>query len=439
MINLLLGPPGAGKSYEATVYHILPALARGRKVITNLPLNIEALSAIDATYAGLIEIRSATLAPEPKPPTIIAGRSDSAYVRTVEFSNRAFANPQDYLDEWRHPEGFGPLYVIDECHFCLPAGRTQRGVEEWYSMHRHYNVDVLLITQSFGKISRPIVDLVQVCYKVRKAVALGQNDSYIRKVLDGVKGAVVSEDVRKYKPQMFGLWRSHTHGVPALEQSASDVSSIVSRFKKIRNWFFLVVFVAVIYAFWPTEKQPKAKPVAKSSDLVQASLPAKSSQAESVVLPGQAQQPETQPEPETEPEPFTGKLLHLTGVFTMHGKTLHTFAISSQNRRIGNTDSKELQLAGYVFAAVTPCIGNLTWKGKTRPVTCDAPDFPQATNDRPVVVTEDPQGKRLASTADRPEGPILGIDRSTPGQINQAELVHQYRQKYGEPSAGLRF
>ncbi|MBI5918423.1 MAG: hypothetical protein HY849_03485 [Nitrosomonadales bacterium] len=41
MINLLLGPPGGGKSYEATVYHVLPALAKGRKIITNLPLDLD--------------------------------------------------------------------------------------------------------------------------------------------------------------------------------------------------------------------------------------------------------------------------------------------------------------------------------------------------------------------------------------------------------------
>ncbi len=437
MINLLLGPPGAGKSYEATVYHILPALARGRKVITNLPLNIESLTAIDASYANLVEIRSATLAPEPKPSPIIPRRSDTPYVRTIEFSTRAFANAADYADNWRHPEGYGPLYVIDECHFCLPAGRTQRDVEEWFSMHRHYNVDVLLITQSHGKISRPIVDLVQVCYKVRKAVALGDNDSYIRKVLDGVKGAVVSEDVRKYKPQMFGLWRSHTHGVPALEQSASDVSSIVTRFRKFRNWFFLLIFIATIYAFWPSAKKPKSENPEKAAVLVKPSEPA-TAQKQIAIPPGAASA-QAEPEPETEPEPFAGKLLHLTGSFSMKGRTLHTFAISSQNRRIGNTDSQELAAAGYTFASITPCIGNITWKGKTRPITCDAPDIPNATNDRPVVVTEDTQGKRLASTADRPQGPILGIDRATPGQINQADLVHQYRQKYGEPSAGLSF
>ncbi len=46
MINGLEGIPGSGKSYEATVYHVLAALQTGRLVITNLPLNVEVFAAI---------------------------------------------------------------------------------------------------------------------------------------------------------------------------------------------------------------------------------------------------------------------------------------------------------------------------------------------------------------------------------------------------------
>jgi len=54
MINLLLGQPGGGKSYEAVAFHILPALAQGRKVITNMPLDLEHICSIDTSYRALI-------------------------------------------------------------------------------------------------------------------------------------------------------------------------------------------------------------------------------------------------------------------------------------------------------------------------------------------------------------------------------------------------
>ncbi len=65
MINILIGPPGGGKSYEAVVHHVLPALANGRKVITNLPLQMNRIAAIDASFVPLIEIRMKTLASKP--------------------------------------------------------------------------------------------------------------------------------------------------------------------------------------------------------------------------------------------------------------------------------------------------------------------------------------------------------------------------------------
>ncbi|MHA6613038.1 zonular occludens toxin domain-containing protein [Photobacterium damselae] len=46
MINLIMGRPGGGKSYEAVVYHVLPAIQSGRMVITNLPINLDVVSSV---------------------------------------------------------------------------------------------------------------------------------------------------------------------------------------------------------------------------------------------------------------------------------------------------------------------------------------------------------------------------------------------------------
>ncbi|OXC99408.1 assembly protein, partial [Vibrio parahaemolyticus] len=41
MIYAIAGRPGGGKTYEAVAYHIIPAIKDGRKVITNITLNID--------------------------------------------------------------------------------------------------------------------------------------------------------------------------------------------------------------------------------------------------------------------------------------------------------------------------------------------------------------------------------------------------------------
>ncbi|MDP2762605.1 MAG: zonular occludens toxin domain-containing protein [Sideroxyarcus sp.] len=211
MINLLLGRPGGGKSYEAVAYHVLPALQQGRKVITNLPLDLAAFSRIDASFLRLIDLRQQTVIVDKTVVTINeSGHKVSRIERTVV---RPFSSMKDYSDPWRHPvSGAGPLYVIDECHLSLPRGATDIAVEEWFSLHRHETADVLLIAQSYGKVSRNIVEMVQTCYKVSKNVALGFSSSYTRKVLDGVRGEEVNASVRKYDKQFFALYKSHTKG-----------------------------------------------------------------------------------------------------------------------------------------------------------------------------------------------------------------------------------
>lgn len=132
----------------------------------------------------------------------------------------------DYYTDWKHKSGMGPLFVIDECQLALPRGKVDPHVAEWYSLHRHYNCDVLLLTQAYGRIDKSIVDLVQLVYRVRKAVAFGLNSKYIRKVQDGVRGEVVSTSMRVYEKRYFGLYKSHTQGHSVGEEGASDTRPI---------------------------------------------------------------------------------------------------------------------------------------------------------------------------------------------------------------------
>lgn len=389
MINLLLGAPGGGKSYEAVSYHVLPALQRGRKVITNLPLNLEAFEAIEPGSSSLIEIRTSTLATAPD-----SSRDDGSdglmslitRARASKFVNRPFANPEDFASDWRGADGIGPLYVIDECHFCMPKMGTSKAVEEWFSMHRHFNVDVLLITQSSGKISTSIRDLVQVCYKVRKAVALGKTDEYIRKIFDGVNGGEVSTTIRKYKPQYFKLYRSHTQGQALDEQSADDVAPFLVKFNRFKWVVIVLAFFACLYAFWPKEK-PKP--------FVPAWLPAAAQEYKDnpptgpeFRTPAKPRGAASSPVVEAPPdlEPFRAQGVHVTGWAKMGGKIIHTFAVSAGAFRLFPVTHGELEKSGYTFQALGECAGVLRWGEKVRTVICDAPVIASGKNDSPVVI-----------------------------------------------------
>jgi zona occludens toxin len=385
MINFLMGAPGGGKSYEAVVFHILPALRDGRKVITNLPLDLAALGALDESFPGLVEIR---ISARPSLGRWVPGGEGAAFDLTgrtadVAPGTRAFSTVWCYYTEWRHPKsGIGPLFVIDECHLAIPRGATPLAVEEWYSLHRHYLCDVLLLSQGYGKCSRPIVELVQLLYRVRKNTALGFSGSYTRKVQDGVRGEVVNVNQRTYEKAYFALYKSHTQsGAAAREAMASDVRPIWRHWSFIGSALLLGGFgVALAGGGIPNPLSPKA--VQSSVDKVMVDgapvLPLQPSPVRPTGDIVTAGAPPPPPAPSSSsltssPEPFAGRGLHLTGHATMGARELWTFALSQNGQLLASLTSTELQQAGYTWRGTSSCHGELSRDGVIRVVVCDAP------------------------------------------------------------------
>lgn len=368
MINLLLGAPGGGKSYEAVVYHILPAIAQGRKVVTNLPVNVAEFEKLHPGAGSLFDLRVTTKVPRPD--------GDAVGWRAIPFWH-----PDDFADPWRHPDkGYGPLYVIDECHIPLPLRGTMIQVEEWFSLHRHHNADVLLITQSYGKINAAIRDLVQVVYRVRKNVALGSMGSYTRKVQDGLRGEVVNTTIRKYEAQHFPLYKSHTQSSGGHELGANDIRPFWKHWTFIGAGGFAAVFVGMLVT--GQIKSPFA-----ASDMKAAA--AKPPVVAEVAHPSPAKHSAPDPEPEPErtpyvsayppanddkPEPFAGMTLHIKGSLKMGSREKWYFVAAANGTPVTELDSDRLKDAGYTWRPVDHCIGWLDYPGlPPRSLRCDLP------------------------------------------------------------------
>lgn len=369
MINLLLGPPGGGKSYEATVFHVLPALAKGRKVITNLPLDIERISQIDISYIDLIEIRTENRIVDLPPPSGRFGRV--GMVDSEKRIVRPFGSPEDYGDTWRHPDkGFGPLYVIDECHICLPRGKTPLAIDEWFSLHRHETADVLLITQSHGKVSKSIIDLVQVCYRVKKATAFGSNSRYIRKVQDGVNGDVVNTGIREYQKKYFGLYKSHTLG-GGVELASNDIVPLWKRWPFVGAGIFGILFLIMLaYAL-----SDKSKPFIPVSNSVQTASLIRNT-------PVQTSPVQISPPPSTsvvslesssvpDSMPFSSVELHIRTFVKFGDREGYSFQATQNGQHVFYLAQNELQESGYKVIPLSPCSVKLVYDSKQFFVTCD--------------------------------------------------------------------
>ncbi|NOR69247.1 MAG: hypothetical protein GQ532_06055 [Methylomarinum sp.] len=381
MINLLLGAPGGGKSYEAVVYHVLPALKSGRKVITNLPLNLEVFKAIDENYISLIEVRNKSLAvpTEIKPSSsskTFEGALTSMFTGSsvvLSVNSYPFSNPCDYSDKWRHPDtGAGPLYVIDECHIALPYSGTILEVEHWYSLHRHESADVLLITQSYSKINKAIRDLVQVVYQVRKNTAIGSQSSYTRKVRDGIRGEVVNSSVRQYQKRYFKYYQSYTRGGGS-ELAANDIIPIWKHWTFKASALFFALFAYLVFSGnfkmpFLADSSPVELIPAASASFLPVPNPDPVSLADVEPLP---------PEPEIQgfKHPFDGLNIHILGSISSKAKGLLYLIGLSQNGQIVQQFSQyELIAAGYRFTAVSGCVAKIQYEDFYNDfIRCDRP------------------------------------------------------------------
>ncbi|MDW3115591.1 zonular occludens toxin domain-containing protein, partial [Vibrio sp. 1727] len=242
MIYAIAGRPGGGKTYEAVAYHIIPAIKEGRKVITNITLNVDWFVKIFGEDArDLIKI--------------VDGR-----LTDFGSTSRPFSQIEDYSDEWRNEKGQGPLYIVDEAHMSLPSRGLPAAILEWFSIHRHYGVDIILLTQNIRKVHRDIKDMIEVTYRCTKNTAMGSSNSYTKKVQDGCNGEVVNTSIRSYKSEYFPFYKSHSQSNKHVQEAqAKDIRPFWKRWPVIGTALLLGVGLPInIMAWWPEpEKAPE--------------------------------------------------------------------------------------------------------------------------------------------------------------------------------------
>ncbi len=377
VINVLVGSPGGGKSYEAVVYHLLPALISGRMVITNLPVNFDYIVSIDPQAANLL--------------VIIQSDKDNPF---------PFSQIEDYGSHWRHPEtGSGPLYIIDECHKCIPAGgrvgdRTAtQPVREWYAEHRHELADVLLVTQSVAKIHRDITDQIQLQYKVRKNIALGSSGTYTRKVIDGIRGETVNTTQRTYKKKHFKLYKSHTKSTGSgVEESARDIKPIWMHWSVIgaAACFVFAIYAAVngwLNPFSASDEiiaktaQPAVHPAPVSEKIVTRKVVKREPEYDHKIPEAVAQldKPAKKTLTKSQIDGLTHPLSKLSVHISAHlkatadGHYLYSIVAAQNGQPVFSTDHHELVAMGYIVTPKSACLLQMTWGDHHQWVTCDSP------------------------------------------------------------------
>jgi zona occludens toxin len=184
MIIFYQGLPGAGKSYEAVVRQIIPALQAGRNV--------------DAYVEGLNHEKIAACAEIPLDRCLqLLTQIDREQVKEIHKHVRPNA-----------------LVLIDEAQNFWPTNRRPLDEEttRFITEHRHHGLDILLMGQVYKDVHKLWRGRISQLNTYLKLDAVGAEKRYsvlVEKAVQAEKFEKVSSQFGTYDPKYFGTYASH--------------------------------------------------------------------------------------------------------------------------------------------------------------------------------------------------------------------------------------
>lgn len=231
MIFVHEGLPRSGKSYEAVLYHIVPALKAGRHVFVRVNGVGEELDNM-AAYVGQPVEKLREL-------VHVMGDQEVAEWLVCDTNN-------DGSMVFPHiPQG--ALVVVDEAQEYWPTGRANlpERVAKFFSKHGHASLDIVLQTQDVKDLHRLVVRRVAKKNTYTKLDSLGADTKYSVRffVATGTgKFESMGTETRTYDPVVWGLY----HGVqPGVEENAVYKANTRTLWKTVK-WPAIFMVLALL-------------------------------------------------------------------------------------------------------------------------------------------------------------------------------------------------
>lgn len=225
MIIFHEGLPGSGKSYEAAINQIIPALKKGRKVHAYIEgLNHEKFA--EVTGLPLVTIQAQLVQIEKEQVTTI-------YKHV----------PNDCL------------VVLDELQDFWPARKEtlEPGITEFVTQHRHRGIDIVAMGQDHRDCHMLWKRRIDTLISFVKRDAIGQPKAYTWRThkQQGGKFTPIRSGKGDYDAKYFGLYKSHSDGVTDIDVHKDDRANV---FKGAAFTLYIPAFLAIVivsgYYLW---------------------------------------------------------------------------------------------------------------------------------------------------------------------------------------------
>lgn len=282
----------AGKSYEAVLYHILPAIKAKRHVYVRLNGVADKLPEI-AAHLGMDEAEVRAL---------VHPMGDSAVQEwlvcdTADDGALSFPHVQPHS-----------LVVVDEAHEYWPVGRAAlpERTGNFFAKHGHISLDIVVITQDVKELHRSIVRRMTKKNFYAKLDSLGKAQSYsVRFYSSPLAGKfeLIGSEKRDYDPVVWGLY----HGVqPGIEGNAVYNANTRTLWQTIRKPALLLAAACVVGIFfiarffmgsWAEDMGGKAEPEPATAAVAEPAGPFYQEPVQRVAPVASAAQAAVTPEP----------------------------------------------------------------------------------------------------------------------------------------------
>jgi len=288
MIAFHEGLPGAGKSYEACCYHILPALKAGRHVVTNIRgINCEKFAELLDEPVELVEMLVTQIEPAEQ-------EDDEKEITRVK-------------DEFATRTPDGALIVWDEIQDYYPSGnyKLPHSHQKFWTEHRHRGLDIVIMGQDRDDVHKIIRSRIEALTYFLKLKAVGQPNKYkwehYERQRKG-KFEKIGSGVRSYDSQYFGLYLSHRkEGIKSSVYTTGRTN--VLKNTKLLTLGVPVAFAAAIYGvshLW-SFFHPEPAPTPPKVGVSYSRAPAAASSPPPAAVPSSPGQHARTSEPEPEP------------------------------------------------------------------------------------------------------------------------------------------
>jgi zona occludens toxin (predicted ATPase) len=196
MIELYEGVPGSGKSYHAISEKFLPWVRQGRRLYI----------AIDGIYLDRLALFT------------------GIELETLEQQITIWKDSVEVLRAFQHVEA-GSAVIIDEAQTVFRSmQKVEPGLLRWLETHRHYGVDILLMSQDFRQMTQGVTRLVEATVKFRKLSFVGLSKEYQGKVRGNPEDSeIIRAFVGTYSPAVYAYYSSYASSAITEEKRSHTI------------------------------------------------------------------------------------------------------------------------------------------------------------------------------------------------------------------------